>query len=268
MKKTPNRKPLSDFVLGKLPPEESLKMLDEIERDPHASKEVDTLAGLATLGAAGDRVFTESRMGLGDRLAAMLKKFRDVLVHRRVILAGSFGLLILAAAVFLADRIVRNPYDNLARVHPDDLVSLVRGPMEDDFTKAYGRIADGNYDDALRTFERFLRAYPRSPLAGYAHYSAGMVCLLSARHTTLGLAPRYNPERVSQALLHLRAAGDGGALPGLVEESHFQSAKAYLMLGRTEDAMNELQAVLATRGQLYSDAVTMMSKIVALERRN
>lgn len=37
---------LSDFALGHLPPEESLELLDRIEKDPQASADLDFVIGL------------------------------------------------------------------------------------------------------------------------------------------------------------------------------------------------------------------------------
>jgi hypothetical protein len=244
---------IADLALGKLPPEEALRMLEAIERDPEASKELDIQAELVNLASSeGKEIFEPARSLRPSLLQKMWSEgvaFRTFPRGLLVPLGALATVAVLWVGLSVVSSLTRPPYDGLAQIARSDLEFRTRGDMRDELALVPALCSEGRFDDVVRLSERFVRAYPASDLAGFAHYSAGLGYLASARRSTLGFFPSYDRARVEKALNHLTwVAGDTTRNP-LAEDALWLKAKGFLMVEDTGAARAALSRLLAMDGR-------------------
>jgi len=257
---------LSDLALGHLAPEESLRLLDHIEGDPEASAELELHIAMVNLAEAkGDEIFGARPdpaggegifSGVRESAPVWVQSFRPALVLRAIAV-----LLIPVLLLIGADRLLTDPYAELARVERTEFNVLVRAGEQEDVDLAYRLLDAGQHEEALRLFERFARAFPESDIIDYVHYSAGSVYLMTAQRTFLSLFLSYDRERSVAGMDHLRHAIDHSSNMRLIEESHWLRAKGYLMLRLPEEAREELQLVIGLGGRRKNDATRLLHEI-------
>jgi len=201
-----------DLALGRLNPGEALDLLDTIGRDTDASEALDLAADSSTSrGKKEGNVFLPpARRGvrIHERVILWIRRLDDA--HGKVWPVGVLSAVAILMALGLgAQQLISsrgNRYEELLRIDAEPMEWNVRGPQDADLAVAGYALAKGDEGDALRYLERFLRVHPESDVAPFVHYSAGAICLKSARSTILTFLPAYNEEQVMKGLAHLRHA--------------------------------------------------------------
>jgi tetratricopeptide (TPR) repeat protein len=260
---------LSDLALGKLTPEESLRLLEEVEQDPRASVDLELRIALTELVASGDvAVFDERSVRAGgkditrNRWWGLLTSHRPALAPAAVILVAT--LLVLGSIILREWE--RNPYDKIARIRTSDLDLRTREALPGDLSVASAMYAEGRFEEGARFLERYLRVNPTSPLRPFAHYAAALGYLVGARRAGLDLLPSYDTSMVHRAITHLDEAQ--GDVPLMVKEDiKWYRAKAYLMLEQPQAALSELDSIVDGAGLRSGNARLMKAEVDSIQMR-
>jgi len=254
---------MADLVMGNVPPDEALRMLEAIERDPVASKELDLQTDLLNLASSeGKEIFEPapfvrpSPVPWLDRLPFRFPP-RSVLVP----LGALASVAVLWFGLWSISSLTRPPHDELAQIGRSDLEFRTRGDMRDELAAVPALCSEGRFDDVIRLSERFIRAYPASELTGFAHYSAGLGYLASARRSTLGLFPSFDPARVGKALEHLTPLAVGSTQEPMAEDALWLQAKGLLMVENPDAARAALSRLAAMNGRRAVDAQELIRRI-------
>jgi tetratricopeptide (TPR) repeat protein len=255
-----------DFATGKLSPEESLKVLEYVERNPDASKDLDVASGLLNVVALqGKEVFesADERVVRKSALREFIDRFEDAFRSRaiRYGVLGFAALFIAVIGLVVASRMMTSRYYDLTGIDGLTFEDVVRSPEEVDFARAQQLFAEQRYDETIDDLERFLRAFPHSELADYAHYAIGAVNLLASRRSIAWLFPSFEEQRVMQGLAHLEISARTSPNRRIVEESHWLRAKGFLMLDRPAEALAELTRVELLGGARKKDADQLIAAI-------
>jgi hypothetical protein len=242
------KKSVVDMACGRLTPDESLHMLEEVERNPETSAAFETAVDLVNLSSEGEEnIFRDADDGGKSLWRAMTWWVMDRCEIHPVLypVGGLFLLLMSCFVIMAANSVWMGRYEELTGIDRTVFEWNVRGPGDGEVAIAYHFFTTGDYEQSLAHLERYMRSRPDERGEGFAEYTAGVVCLLSARKTMFGLFPTYSSSMVSRGLDHLKLAADRSTNPRLVEESHFLRAKGFLMLGQKEAALVEFDAVKA-----------------------
>lgn len=256
---------IADLALGKLPPDEALKLLEAIESDPDASKELDVQTELINLvSAEGKEIFEPAR---STRPSFVQKRWLDRLTllgfsrWPSVALGAAAIVALLWIGLSLGSSLTRPPYDEMAQIERTDQEFRTRGVTYDELSVIPALCSEERFDDVIRLCERFIRAYPASDLVGFAHYSAGFSYLASARRSTLGFFPSYEGGRVEKALKHFAyVAGDTAHSP-LAEDAMWLEAKGFLMIENPVAAQTALSRLVAMNGRRREEAQDLLRRI-------
>lgn len=248
---------LSDFVLGKLSPEESLRVLDELERDPEASKTVDYYTSLLAYAKGEGRSVFEERVNgrqggsfAGVRRAARLVSRRRWVFAAAAILAlGVFmGLLMRGKSLLWGDDA---RYAVLSEV---EFGVGIRTEADDNLSVAINLFHAGEYDRSIRVLERLNKGEQLHPFPDFVNYSLGVVHLVAAEGSVSGPIKVFDREHVRQGLWSLNRAAIMTANPRLAEEAYWLMAKGHLMVGERAEGIRFLQKVVELGGQRGGEA--------------
>jgi hypothetical protein len=256
---------IADLALGKLPPEEALRVLEAIERDPEASKELDIQTELINLAAIEGREIFDAASPIRPYYAQ--KRWWDRPAFHGLLRGPlvPLGALVTAAVIWIGlsigSSLTRPPYDELAQIARSDQEFRTRGDTRDELAAVPALCSEGRFDDVIRLSERFIRAYPSSDLAGFAHYSAGLGYLASARHSILGLFPSYDGARVEKGLNHLASVVDDTTHFPLAEDALWLEAKGFLMVEKPEQAHAALSRLVSMNGRRVEEAQDVLHRI-------
>jgi len=259
-----------DFALGNMSPEESLEVLEYLEQHPDASKDLDLASGLLNFVALhAEDVFEANnesvvaKRSVGRNIAEWLE---GIFRSRRLVYSIAVVFLAIVGLV-AASWLNTSKYYGLTKMDGLPFESIVRGPGEQDFVIAQQLFSEKRYDESIRQLERFLKAFPRSELADYAHYSAGAVCLVGSQRSVVLLFPSHDPAHVRQGLNHLDIAVHTSSNVRIIEESHWLRAKGFLMLDMPEEAIAELGKVESLDGVRKADAFHLAATIKEIKKR-
>jgi tetratricopeptide (TPR) repeat protein len=267
MGKNTDRNRIVDLALGKLSPEESLKLLEEIETDPDASRELE-LANtvLNFVHLHGEEVFGPEKASMPSKAIqwdAILLNGREFFRRKRFAYPAvvALGALAILGVLVTASHFSTSRYYRLTKIDEMEFDTRLRGPGQEDFVLASDYLLNRRYDESIRVLERYIRAFPRSDLLQFAHYSAGAVYLVSAHSSVVSLFPTYDRERVTRGLSHLSYAETGTSSIKLEEEARWLRAKGFLMLDEPDEALAELQRVVLLNGSRKREATDLISEI-------
>ena len=256
-----------DFAHGRLTPEESLGLLESIERDPRASEELDLVVDLMNEAAdPQSSIFAapafHQKPLLVRALRSLLESFRS---HPLLYPIGAFGSIVVALAMVISTNLLSaNKLDELTGIDRTAFTWNARGTDNTDITGAYLSFTNGEYDRSLTLLDRYLRMEPHGELTPYIHYTAGAVSLIASKQSYLTLFRTYDATRVSEALRHLSIAISQSSNRRLLEESRFLRAKAYLMLHSPDEAIAQLDSLRSLNGPRSEEALQMIERIHAL----
>ncbi|MFQ5797915.1 MAG: tol-pal system YbgF family protein [Bacteroidota bacterium] len=272
MKKERNTSSIRDLALGKLSPEESLKVLEKLERNPEASEELDVVADLMNFVAIqGEGLFEREQdaVFVGESSAKRIVwKVEELLRPKKLAypIAALVVLFVLMSVLVVASALTTSRYYSLTKIDRLEFESRVRGPGLQDFAMAYQSFSESRYDEAIRLLERFIRAFPQSELVDYAHYSAGATYLVSSEQSFLSLFPSFDHERVTRGLEHLELAIQKSSNPRTIEDSRLLRARGYLMLDKSKKAIAELRIVESLNGLKREQASRLISELQEIEK--
>ncbi len=251
---------LSDFVLGKLSPEESLRVLDELERDPEASETVDYYASLLAYARGEGRSVFEDRVNgrQGGSFAEVRRAVRRV-SHRRWVFAAAaiLALSIFVGLLIRGKSILWGDDARYAALSEVEFGVGIRAETDDNLLVAMNLFHEGEYDRSIRILERSIKREPAHPHLDFVNYSLGLVHLVAAEGSGSGPIRVFDREHVRQGLEGLRRAAMLTASSRLAEESYWLMAKGHLMVGETEEGIRFLQKVIELGGQRGGEATRL-----------
>lgn len=263
---------VTDFALGKLTPQESLRVLDLLDGDAEASRHLDFVSDIVRVGAEyGEEIF-ESRLapaGYWGRLWFVTTRWlRSAMTSRwwiRPAFASALSIVLLMGTLEIVSHAVTSRYYQLTTIDRLALEPTTRGQVDAEYDGACRLVAQGRYTDAIRAFERFIRAYPGDDLRYLAQYSAGATYLLSAHRSIGPFFPSYDVETVIRGLGHLQRAADNSGNRRINEEAHWLRAKGFLMMDAPASAIAELRLVVRLNGPKKDDAAELLNALAAID---
>ncbi len=261
---------LSDLALGKLPPDEALRLMEELESNAEASRELDRLIALTNFAAEHGAEIQAERARA--HAGGMLEKVRDWVgtqFREPAIRYGFTAMLVVAlgGGAVVTSRYVAGPYEDLARITNEVPDYTVRGPGDQDLAIASELIAHGDYAGSVRLCERYLRIHPDGESVSNASYVAGVASLLAARHTVLSLFPSYDRDQAKKGIEFLTRAADLSPSRRLREDALWVRAKGFLMLRMPAEAGNDLNSVIELHGPRSEEASALLLKIREADRK-
>ena len=263
---------ISDLALGKLSPEECLKILERLEEKPGASRELDVASSLLNFVAQeGKEIFEREEEKAFVRyplLKRIVWKLEDLFGSERLAypVAAVIVLFGFVAALVAASSLTTSEYYHLTKIETFELGARVRGPGLDDFVMASEAFSKGHYEETKRLLERFIRAFPQSEWVDYAQYSVGGAYLVASKRTFLSLFPSFDHDQVIRGLGHLQAAIQTSTNLRTIESSHWLRAKGYLMLGEAQKALAELRIIVSLKGLKSEQASRLISDIDRVQK--
>lgn len=240
---------LRDLVLGKLTPEESLRVLDEVERSPENSADLDFYVDFARfVQEEGREVFGDVAQrvegGWRYRLWGLGRRLREPRVTYGVV-GGVAALVLMVMGV---SGLVVDPMHDAGRVEAVAYIASVRGPVDEEIEIAQRLFEGGRRDEAIAELERYIRVHPGDDMGGYVRYLAGAMYLAGAERSTMGLFVHYDRDAVARGYAHLSVVDGTTTNARLHEEVVWLEAKALLMLGKRAEAAGVLSTIGAGRG--------------------
>jgi hypothetical protein len=255
MKRTIRTSTLVDFARGKLSPEDSLKVLDEIESSKEHSSELEAVIDVMNVSDEQGEVLYR-RDACAPERDGKAETFLQRLLPQKGRLSPAFavvGAFVVILGVLVGIRISTNDYYALAETEELRIESVVRGPGAEDFEVARQRIERNDLEGAIRVLERYTRAFPEGIGTDYAHYCVGALYLKLARRTIFPLIPRFDTDDVNLALAHLAAAAQETQNAVLAEDAYLLRAKGFIMINKPDAALNELSEALRFNGPRKSE---------------
>ena len=249
-----------DFAAGRLSREESLALLDRIEQDEQASKDLEMVAATMDLLENEGDALSAGSLRQPDTVSFRLHSFVSSLVpkfraHPVLSGAAAFALVLVALMIMIPPS---SPYGTLASLHDFDFGATVRGVELENFGAAFDLYREGKYGESIKLFERYIRAFPQSKLLGYAHYSAGAAYLRWAEWRVSSFFIGFDEERVQSGMEHLHEVVRASSNDRLLEDARWLLAKGYLMLSHAELATDELQLIVQMGGSRRDEAAEMI----------
>jgi hypothetical protein len=243
-----DRDTLLAFARGRLSREDSMRILEAIERDQTLSKELEEI--LLLMRAADDEpserhdeqktLFFEPALKYVLRIAAVLV----------------LGVLSLAAL----SEVTKAKHHDLARVEDINFNSQWRGMSNEDVDIGRTLFLAGEHDAAIVHLERIARAIPPDESACVVHWMIGAMLLETAEGSTVGLFPSYDSARVRRALDHLGIAFHSSN-SRLIEDTQLLRMKAFLMLEFPQEAVHEGESYLKTESVERSAVIDLLKRI-------
>ena len=261
---------IRDLALGNLSPEDSLRVLEMVERDPELSRELELATALVNVSAQ------EGKDLFGEQVSLQIHrpKWTSVL-HRmlsglrptgalRFLGYGLAVLFLIVAGLSQLSRITTSPYASLAAPGESVGMERLRATGEQELILVHRLSVSGNHEEVIELLERYLRHHPGKELTGYVRLALGENYLRSARKTTLMLFPRYDTSKVERAIHRLAQVITSGGNDRLVEEAYWLRAKASLMLEHPDSAISDLNNILLLKGRRSSQAAELLREIVRI----
>jgi hypothetical protein len=265
MKRREEGASVSEFVLGQMSPEEALQFLDEVERDPELSAEVEDCVMVARVAEeCGGEVFTSAQSGPWLVRENVPTASGIGLVLRRAIsfrsLAIACVLLLLLGVPWLSDH-VSGPYSDLAVVTEGEVDVPMRGVDDGRLTQIKKLLHAGRYDEAITLLEEYVQNTPTAERRAYAAYLLGGAYLISARKSYLGFFAAYDDDRVALGMGYLMEVVRNGGEGRLVQEARWLRAKGYLMIGHPDAAVGEATEIVVEGGSKTGYATGLLADI-------
>ncbi len=251
------RDDLVDFALGKLGPEESLRVLDAVEADPGLSAQLEEIAVVVRgIDRDGEELFGGGR---GDRGRASGRVVRDsgwrYVVRAAALLVAVIGLSLVISAL------TARPYADLTALGRIELDVRFRGIDVEDLEQARVAHAEGDVGAALVHLNRFLRMHPEGEDADVARVLAGSIRIGAAESSVFGLFRRFDEGQILLGLRDLLLVVARSENLRLVEEASWIASKGYLMLGQPENAADHLRRVVKGGGLRVRGAEELLEEI-------
>jgi hypothetical protein len=256
-----------DFAHGRLTPAESLGLLESIEKDPQASRDLDLVVDLMNEAGDVDSTLFIAPAAQDDHLLARLTHFLIERTRNHPVLfpVGAFGCLAAAMVLVMTINLMSaSRLDELTGIDRTAFTWNARGTDNSDIAGAYICFTSGDYSKSLTLLERYLHQDPRGELVPFVHYTAGAVSLMASRRTYVSLFRSHDSRLVVDALQHFNVAIGTTSNRRLQEESRYLAAKGFLMLNRPSEAIAQLDTLRLLGGPRSEEAMQMIERIHAL----
>ncbi len=263
---------LIDFAMGKLTPEESLSIIEMLEKDPVASRELEVISGILNIAALeGQEAFKKVESETTSKYPRFLDAivdFADQLRERRIAypLLGFSSVVLAIVGLVVASRLATGRYYELTQIERPEFEVPVRGQEEVDFGTAQRLYSQGKFDESIHLMERYIRAFPEGDMIDYAHYSAGAMHLLSSQQSFLSLFPSFDRRKILTGMEHLQQAIVTTRNARIAEDALWLRAKGYLMLDSADEAVGELSKIERLNGMRKDSASQLIARIRILQR--
>jgi hypothetical protein len=257
---------LTDLALGRLPPEEALKLFEEAESTPEILEGLDLHIAIADLAVSEhNRLFEEGNRRkvfngyrwMSGVLRDRIRASEPTIVYAMVLLTIALS----ASAILIWRGLQFEPQYWFASVTPPEVQFRTRALVGRDLVPAATMYSHGRFLEGVWWLERYLREHPAGELSGYVRYSAALGCLVEARISVLGLFPRYDTALARRGVGHLTAVILDSSLVGLEDEARYYRAKGTLMLGDVVGAKRDLELVVARRGTIADPAKILLGEL-------
>jgi tetratricopeptide (TPR) repeat protein len=260
------RNTVRDLVLGNLSPEESLRVLDMVEKDPELSHELELAASLVNIAAEDGKELFGKPVTLSHDAAplyrAVNRRLSSHAVHAWMYVRYTLAAVVLIGVLLpVVSHFMTDPYVALSTLSDSVDMERLRTTGEQELARLYEEPISGNDEETIRFLERYLRRHPHNKVTGYVRLSLGEQYLRSARTSILTLFPRFDAPKVNRALHQFDQIIESGGNDRLVEEAYWLRAKAALMVGRPHSAISDLQELLRLKGRLSHQAEELIGKI-------
>lgn len=252
-----DRSLLVEFALGKLSPEESLRILDAVGKDPELSGDLEHILLMLNEGER-EGLLQHQNYGNGGESGPRLREWSR---FGRQAIRTAAVLCMIVGAGSITREISKPPHCAIATVGDSDLEFRTRSGSEDVLSAARGLLLDGTPDDALRLTEWYLAVYPEGSARSEAHLLRATAFLIEAKRTRVGVFVSFDSGLVEQAWSELQKAKTDGSSAGIAEHIVWFEAKALLMKENLPEARSRLQRVVALGGVRSRKAADMLDRI-------
>ncbi|RPI73488.1 MAG: hypothetical protein EHM47_06010 [Ignavibacteriales bacterium] len=180
----------------------------------------------------------------------------------------AFASIVAIGFIYLALLVVSNvstpDYYDLASVSDNSEYYVTRGRATDEFQQSLKALEDNNFERAVEFLENDIKNNSEDNTIFYTHYILGLAYLEKADNSFAGLFKTYNEEDAEMGLKNLQFCiekNTSGKYPDITYNAYFYSAKASLMLGKTETAKEYLKIVDDEKGSKMIEAKNLLNEL-------
>ena len=255
---------ITDLVLGKLPPEEALKVLDEVERNPEASREVELAVQMLNFARGEGAEEFASQEAAATAKVKLRRRWWDVVPGwiRAPRLVYAMAAVSVVVVLGIVTRYFVVPRDVIPDAGGEWIEwATVRFPESVDLLTAQETFRDGGNLAAYDKLTRYLRVHPDDPLRGEVRYNAALLCFDLGREEVAGILVSYDTVWISRGLGILDMVVEDTSSVALVEGARILRAMGLIAVGRGAEAEADLRIVSDLRGPHEAEARKLLQKI-------
>lgn len=244
---------LADFALGRLSSEESLKVLDFIERNDAKNKELDDIIRILALGSyvrgpeSGRNELDQS----GPRPARVSPSFLSVISRMAAV------VLVVVGGVLVAGERSKPKNLELIEANAADIDVTTRSRSDGVVAIAYALLLEGDNRRASELLNWCVEVLPDGEDLAYAHLVRGGMLLIDSKQEHLGVFSHFDTNLVNLGLAELEMASRESAPRRVRECADWLAAKGNLMIGEELRAIQYLNDVEEAGGIRQAEAKSL-----------
>lgn len=259
-----DRARITDLVLGKLSPEEALKVLEEVESSPEASREMELAVEVLNFARGEGQGEFARQEGVAERGAIVRDGWSGVVSNwlrpPRLVYGVAVAVTLAVAGIgtryFLAKGVIipeaETEWIEWATVRFSETSSLLSA--QDAFQR-------GDPETAYDELTRYIRVHPEDPLKGEVRYNAALLCFDLGRDDLAGFPVGYDTLWISRGIGLLdELLADPTSAP-LHEGAQLLRARGLIAVGRSVEAEPDLRAVSEARGRRAEEARKLLLEV-------
>jgi hypothetical protein len=257
-----DRSLLVDLAHGRIPPDESGRLLDIIAADEELSKELEIVILLVNEGARrrGGQKVAYPR---GNPTSGRIREARSLsLTFLRV----AAMILVFLGAGWFADDASSPRFANLAQVSPADLHVRMRAGDAGIVNGSRLFLYEGDWQECVRRVDWYLAVYPGGEELATASMLKGAAYLMGARSQILGFHVRYDAVLVDSAMSAFQLARSRVTSSEMRDDIDWFEAKAMLMKGDPAAAGIRLRRIIGGTGARMDDARKLLEQLPVVQR--
>lgn len=241
---------LVDFALGRLSSEESLKVLDLLERNDDKNKELEDIIRILSLGSnirdpeSGRNEFVQS----GPRHTNVSGSLLSVISRIAAVV-----LVVVGGALVAGERSKPRNLE-LIEANAADIDVTTRSRNDEAVAIAYTLLLEGDSKRASELLNWCVEVLPDGEDLAYAHLVRGGLFLINSKQEHLGLFSHFDTNLVNLGLAELEKASRDSAPRRVKECADWLAAKGNLMIGEKLRAIQYLSEVEEAGGIRQADA--------------
>jgi tetratricopeptide (TPR) repeat protein len=175
--------------------------------------------------------------------------------------ATAFAVILILAWTSPLFRGSEYKYHQLASLEVENAAFLTRDAEFQNMSDGLYAFEQGRYAQALEKLEQFIANNPEHRALDYAHYVAGLTCLLQAKNDFLGRFQAYDSSLVQRGIKHLQAAIQHSDNLRVKEDAYWFIGKAYLMKQQAKAAKAAFEKVQEMNGKRFQAAQKIIAAI-------